>query len=569
MNDEEKHLILRSTLHSVIVQARSEGGMAVVNAILGHPRAVELIQSMDAQELYALMLDVGKADSADLVRWTTPDQMQGLVDLDAWKGDRYDPERFETLMALFASAGEESVECFFDSLEDEVVALYVLSRCKVLRRTFEPEQDDEIAAYPDVITTPDSFFYLLPHEGGEGFAKLKFFVEGLYSRDAAEATGWMNAAAGEDFDSLQEEGARFKGARIASMGFPPLDETESLSSYLNPIRFKKSLREKLERLPPIEPSYDSLLPALLRLGQTGPDFLRSVSDHLENDEVRARVGQGMAWLINATIVRLSQGDLGNEETQRGGLEKALCLVNMALEYLAESRPTVGAMIIARVRPATLFRVGNSLLVMLRLRALKLRARSGAEHGFNLFDPPLDDVIKGATMSEPMYFVGLDEPDKSGFREFACLRERRRTVAALEQAEGVADFVERSLKPDPAELARLIPERFRPSVTHTTLMATALVNGFMGNTPLLRPVPLSSMPAVVDALLVQDPDGRRKVNPRLAEAIEHFTEEGKDAFASALLDLAVRKLEDVFGRFPNLDAVDPAFLASAVLVDAEE
>ena len=235
------------------------------------------------------------------------------------------------------------------------------------------------------------------------------------------------------------------------------------------------------------------------------------------------------------------------------------------EYVAEGDPAVGQVIIAKVWPKTLFRIGHSLCLQLRQRATRLLSSSGRDHGFMLFDPPLDDVIRGAAATTPQYFVGLDDEGSQEFRDFRTLRDVSRSRTVVDQAEGVVRLVEENLNLSFEELARVVYDDLKPMVTHTTLMSTALVNALLGGERLLEPVPLNQISEVIDLVLTEGEEGDRTINPLLHKAIERFLAAEKDKFAAALFDLSLRKLESVFLRLPKGTTPDRKFLSGAILI----
>jgi hypothetical protein len=225
---------------------------------------------------------------------------------------------------------------------------------------------------------------------------------------------------------------------------------------------------------------------------------------------------------------------------------------------------LAARILSRVRARTLFRIGHSLLIPLRQKARDLLADAGLDHGFQLFDPPLDDVVRGAAMDVPRRALSLDS-DKTGFGEFRSVTELRRAKQALVQGREIARFAVAALGLAPESLAAEVSEERRPAVTHTTLMATALVNALLGNEHLLAPIPAATLPAVLELVLPAAEGQDRTINPRLKDAISRFASDGPTRFTGALFDLSLRKLEDLFRRFPTGTVPDPRLVTPVLLL----
>lgn len=565
MNDSHQ-LALRRQLADILKQERPRGGMAMINAMLEQVNAAELIRAMEPEELHALMLEIGWDDCHELVRYATEEQFQGLTDLNVWVNRDFMPERLEALMGLVASADPEAVERLVESLEPETVGLYMMGRVRVFNTPAEPNDQDILHELGEVMITPDNMFWLIFPPEAQFYGAVKFMIDTLYNRDNLEAVSLFKTMVFEDRDVLQGQTAQFREGRVRSMGFPSLEEADKLFDYTNPVELKQRIHDKLEHSQSLEVGQDTLLPALADWNMGNTPFLREALDAMGDAPVKDEVVQGMAYLANAVIVAATEGDLADPEARQIGLTRAVSLMNLGLEFVSEGNPREGARILGRVWPRTLFRIGHSRTLVLKTHALKLAELSGIEQGFNLFDPPLREAIAGAGAQVPQYFVGLDDEASMEFRDFRSLEDVRKTDVVLEQAEGIVEFCNRILKLEPGALALFVPEALRPLVTHTTLMATALVNGLRGADSLFRPVPLDRVPDVMDVVLLTDESGKRVLNPRLQKAVSGFVSAEKDPFAAALFDLSLRKLEDVFHRLPRGIVPEAKFMSGALLVE---
>lgn len=576
--DEPKELELRQEIAALIHRPSPEGGMEILDRLLSHPQAPALIRSLEAEEFYALVNDLGRAECSDLLRYASPEQLHGFLDLDLWTEQSFLPDRVEWNLALANEAGSETVDRFFEGMDDETIGVYILRRAQIVPRTFEPEQEDALPDDREVFLTPDAMFYVIarkdeelsqpeadePEEQADA-SMLGHFISLLYASDYERARSILKSLPADDADALELLSRGFRNSRLETMGFPSSGEASKLFNYYNPVKARDRILEKLDRLAILKDSHDSLLPALARHEQAHPPFLRDVFAAVDDPLVRQQVSQGMAYLINAVFVRESGGDLSSEEARGAAVSKAMGYVNMGLEFVSSSETSTAVKVIARVWPRTLFRIGFSLALMLRLRARELLKYSGQAHGFQLFDPPLDDVIKGVAKETPLYFEGLMDEENASWRDFRTLDEWQRTRAALRQAEGVNAFVQRTLPPDFKVLEETVPANLRPVVTHTTLMSTALVNAMLGRESWLAPIGRSELMATISVMLVKDELGDRKTNPKLRQALERFIATESNRFAGVLFELSLRKLEDVFLRLPEGTLPDPKLLAGVLLV----
>lgn len=563
---DQTSLELRRQATELVRQARNESGMEFLDRLLQHPQVEELLTALEPHEFYSLVLSVGKSDSYDLIRYASQEQLQAIVDLDLWVSGTFSPERFEQLLGIAATAGEETVANLIESLEDNQLGIYLLRRCTVMARTMDPDQEDSIADMGQTILTPDNLFYLILPAGNTWYGTLKSFIEAAYYIDRQRTVELLSSCTGEDAQILEEEEKRARDSRMTTMGFPSLEEAEHLFHYVNPIKTREAIRSKLDHLAEMPYPGDTLLPALLKLDVKQPAFLGRVMQRtMELGLPTDRVLRSMVSLGNHIIMWETKDNLADADTTAHGLQRALRLLSLGLEYVAEEDVEIGVQVLRRVKATTLFRIAYSLTMWVREKARKLASLAGQESGFFLFDPPLDDTIKGAAQFLPMYFEGLVDDDRNTLKDFETLAELRKTRAALKQAEGVDMFVRQALRLDVKALELQVEKDLRPMVTHTTLMATALVNGLLGVEPWLKPVPAQDLPKIVDLLLLPTPTGERLLNPKFQQAVEKFFHTEKNRFAGALMDLSVKKLDVVFRRLPKGMIPEAKLLADTLLV----
>lgn len=568
MKDQHHGVMRRDSVSEIVATKRSEGGMAIINAILDHPDALGLLQSLEPEEMHALFAEIGRSDCVDLIRFATVEQFQGLTDLDAWAADGFLPERLESLLGLAMAAGPETLGTFVEALEDEALVIYLHKRARVVARTFDPDQDDEMSVPGiEAFHTPDTMFWIVLPSDSPHFNDVRFIIERIYDRDHLDAAALLRHAIYEDPDVLEEEAARFRGERIATMGFPSLDDTQALFSYLNPVQFKERLAKKLADLAPYEVEHRTLVPVLLGSYQGHPAFLKKAMDGLTDDAVRSRIAEAVAYLANAIIVSRTRGDLTHADGRAAGLRTALSVLSVGLEYLAEEDVDSARLVLAKVWPRTIFRVGYSLLIPLRGEATRAMEYAGRTHGFFLFDPPLNEVIAGLYEEPPQYSTALENKPRPRFRDFRSVHDVARAKAALLQARAVGMFVEATLDLDVEALAERVPEKRRKLTTHTTLMATALINALLGNDDdPLAPIARTDLSRIVDLVFTAAGEGEEKIiNPRLAAAVASYVKLSDNLFAAALFDLALRKLEGLFRRFPKGFVPDARYAASVLLI----
>ena len=96
--------------------------------------AVEVTQSIPAEEIYNLVKEVGKEDSMLVLSIVSADQLQYMFDLEWWQGDKFQPDRaMEWLELLDQCDDPQTLEWFVSEDFDQKVML-LQSSIKVFKQ---------------------------------------------------------------------------------------------------------------------------------------------------------------------------------------------------------------------------------------------------------------------------------------------------------------------------------------------------------------------------------------------------------------------------------------------------
>src|SRR6185437_2737081 len=98
---ENDDVIPLSRFRAALARAR-RGRRA--EAILAEPEAARLVPLLPVQELYYAIEEVGLADAGELVALASPEQVQGLIDLDAWERDHLDEAKMRGFIDALVEA---------------------------------------------------------------------------------------------------------------------------------------------------------------------------------------------------------------------------------------------------------------------------------------------------------------------------------------------------------------------------------------------------------------------------------------------------------------------------------
>lgn len=454
------------------------------------PRAA--VRALPADEFYFLITERGLPETQELLLLGSPDQVQLLLDFEAWDRDHLSPAKAEPWLAALAEAPPEQVYEWMRGLDVELVALLMRRRMRLYDLTLgeEPEDDPE----GQFFKTPDGFFMIDALGSPDEQRVTQALLEALYSVDLEYARRILVGLKGELDSELEETGYRWRAGRLADLGF--VDPYEALEVYaaVDPTSVKIGEAKGQRVRPLVDPgegetraSADALrMPTALveTLSARGSRFARAVS-RLTSDDDLAEVHASLVALGNRVLSadRVSPAD---QENIRDVFERMLGTLDLALEYLArgdEDRETEAVRTVSLVR---LHRTGVALVAKVGklARALVKENPFAQVAGLDLWEPEEGETLAPLLELRPRFPRALDDDPASGGRPFSALADIARATRHLESmAAQLALLVALGVRP-----AELVASRWKDlgvrdphAVDAATLARTVLVGRLLGHT----------------------------------------------------------------------------------------
>src|SRR3569623_509419 len=128
-----------------------------LDALLDSASPELAIRSLRGDELYDLLRAGDLNEHADLLAHARAEQVQVVLDLALWEGDRLSPGRLEEWIYLLAAMPSDTVARWIAGLDIELVGLMIRKGARVYDLEIEePPDEPEGNAWP----TPDRLFVL-------------------------------------------------------------------------------------------------------------------------------------------------------------------------------------------------------------------------------------------------------------------------------------------------------------------------------------------------------------------------------------------------------------------------
>ena len=377
-----------------------------MDLILSDQDAKRLTTSLEPQEFFWLMKEVGEADALGLLQLASAEQCIFILDMEPWEGSVFSEEKACHWLTYFVECGEPRIHDLLKHLDFEFLQLF-LSRELIVGGGIGDQSDDE-ERFGDYDHTFDGVF-MLSFKNAKHSEVIGAFLSMLIKMDNPLYTALMEGIKGDVDLELEEQVQRFRTGRLEDLGFPPLDEALSIYARVNPETFQLQGDKLLcpagegGSLIPIVANDDNLLFRALALSDA-PILLQELN-----------------YLVNSALVA-EGGAFQEPESMDGVLQRVCGYLNIALEKLAAGDEQKAAKLLSVEELKRLFQLGYSIVMELKFTARQTQT----------VDYASGKLLAGLKAKRPRYYRGLDADGIDGYREFKDLSDVSRVAGLLKQ-----------------------------------------------------------------------------------------------------------------------------------------
>ncbi|WP_306533394.1 DUF6178 family protein [Geobacter sp.] len=362
-----------------------------MDLILNDPAAKELARALPEQELYWLIKEIGETDALELWELASPEQRTFMLDMELWDKWNFTAEKSYEWLGHLLEAGETALVEQLPHLDLELLLLMLEKEISVGGGIGELLPDEERVADWD-----HSFdnLYFITFKNNKHARTVGSFIDIIFRNDRRLYMGLMEGIKGELEDELEDLAFRFRSGRLADLGFPELEEAQSLYARFDPASFALEGGKKLfaaatpRHLPARAGAADSLLNRLL----SRPDT--------------EEINQELTYLVNSALVA-DGAALHDQEAMQRIFERVHGYLTIALEFLTGDDEEKAAAILASERLKRLFQLGFSIVMGLVKQA----------QGLTSDDYATGKALRALHTTPPRYYRAFDPDGVDGFREF--------------------------------------------------------------------------------------------------------------------------------------------------------
>ena len=397
--------------------------------LLHAPKPMALVRALPDFEVYLTIREIGPSDAMPLLALASGPQIAHVIDLESWRGDRFDPERSGAWVALLLEAGEPTIRRFLNVADDELLAL--LFRRWIRATPIEIDHEEPTRGHGETeagdergFLSPDGNFRFSPSIP-EHAPAVRRFAEIFFHEQQKRYMRVLWESGVELPAELEEREHAWRQSRLEEHGFPPWDE--AIEIYAPP-------RGGAAPLPlSVEDGLAGVRSLLLRSDTRG--LLTRAIDHLDGPSREATLF-GISAVANR-IVAAERWDTGDPAAHRRAFERAIGFVTVALEIRHAVDPEAAAATLVEEPAIDLFRQGWARAVEAQRRVRDLLREGWASRhprGIDLLEAPLRARLKGLALDRPLAWDPSIPAGAEPYREFRSLAELDEARAAVDLAE---------------------------------------------------------------------------------------------------------------------------------------
>ncbi len=390
--------------------------------ILERTDAREIVESMNVQDFYMTVMEIGPDDALPLLSLADIPKWIHLFDMESWEKDRLQPYQAMEWLDRLARSSEEALIRWLYSVD---FFFFISLLKKSLRVAVKPDDIDLVEAYDFLPpnTIDDQYFWesLYPQYNDlvKRILSILFETNYAYYKEVMEHAIYAIDA------EMEEEAYRFKKGRLEDEAVP--DYYDAIAIYA-PIEirevsfYKKSvIKDEL----PLEPP----LFALVKL--SSEDLFGASLNKITDPSIRDYISLELASLCNKVLIA-DRIKPGNEDDVKEALEMVFSTLNLGLHLLGGGDPVNSLYILKSAFIEHIFRVGYTAISRIRHRAKRIVEEgwiAGCPIGMAILDEKLYESMELLMNKHPKL---LDESGRNP-RFF-------RTTLDIQRASDILDTV---------------------------------------------------------------------------------------------------------------------------------
>lgn len=329
---------------------------------------IEILHELPVETLFLAL----KAADAETAMWfyenALPEQVQGLIDLEAWDGPEFLQERAEDTFKSLCQLSPSKLLQYMTRLDSEIVVRTLMGLCEV--QDFLPTEpldrpDNEYLLSPD-----SKYALILKTENPEIREALFQWLNRLSAASLDVMRRHLESCKWEQISDLEEFAYTIKKGRLEDMGFVDAHEAQALYAHgtasalrkeLSDSPISKSQKTRVRSLDDADENHEPLMPeewwpSVISEPMAADGFLAKALAEIKSPVLKEVLLQEIIRTVNAALAadHLIHSDLEEISKATARTRKYL---DLGLAYLAQGSATSGAQWLETQPLSSVYRLG--------------------------------------------------------------------------------------------------------------------------------------------------------------------------------------------------------------------
>ncbi len=536
--------------------------------IISSPDPMKLLKKLSPQEIYLTVKESWGDDAAIILEMTPLQKIPQLMDIDIWKKDRIDFNRFMEWLQLISEGGERALTKSLFTLDPPLLVLLFKNIIDVTSRNLD---QDPLEFTDDGWYSFDYMYYFKSISSDIDFDSVITILSRFFEIEPEYYKIIMEGIIGELPSPMEEEAFRLRSSRMSKIGFPDFYEAQDLLLYEDPKKVSRELVGDIKKIIYLDDLQEDELPPHYWLlpQREGEGMFEELMGEIADFEEEKVLLWELSYLIHK-LVAAEGYDLTDTGELISSVETARDYINLGLEFVTDGSSEKGKRIVNEVYLQRVFRLGHSL-------ALDLKKRGSAvfEELRDIIEPSLwgnkaRSVILGLSAKRPLFHEGLDS-EKDGYRNFCSVKDISAVDKFLEDLRFGIRLISGFITIPPDVKPYLVKKAYVHNWGLENLFLTAMARRCLNDLWIVIPLTSDDLLDLYNMLK----DNRGKIDDALKEAqakIEKMSQEEGEGFRSFADSFIRNTSEDLAQELLAIRRpadIDPRFIVNVITMDSME
>ena len=534
--------------------------------IISSPDPMKLLKKLSPQEIYLTVKESWGDDAAIILEMTPPQKIPQLMDIDIWKRDRIDFNRFMEWLQLISEGGERALTKNLFALDPPLLVLLFKSIIEVTSRNVD---QDQLELTDNGWYSFDYIYYFKPKLADLDFDSIVMLLSRFFEMEPEYYKIIMEGVIGELPSPMEEEAFRLRSSRMSKIGFPDFYEAQELLLYEDPKNASREIIGDIKKVIYLDDLQEDELPPrywLLpqRSGEEDGMFEELMGGISDIDEEKNLLWE-LSYLIHK-LVAAEGCDLTDTGELMSSVGTARDYINLGLEFVTGGSSEEGKRIIREAYLQRVFRLGHSLVLDLKRMGVAAFEELRGTLDPSLWGNTAQSLILGLSAKRPFFYEGLDS-DGDGYRNFSSTKDIYYVEKFLEELKFSIRLISELVTIPTDTKPYLVKNAYLNNWGLESIFLTAMARRCLNDLWVVIPLGPEDLLALYNMLK----DNRKKVDDAVTEAeekIEKISEEYGESerfrsFAKSFIRNASENLAQELLAIRSPADIDPRFIVSVI------